>query len=86
MLAPVHCADPAGWRLEGAGYRVWWDGLIEGGERFSTITETALERAAAASNARLKPSSPEMQSLLADLGLDQGGASRRAYFRRDSPP
>jgi len=33
--------------LETAGYRVWWDGLIEGGERFSRTTEAALENARA---------------------------------------
>lgn len=33
--------------LEKAGYRVWWDGLIEGGERFSHATEAALENALA---------------------------------------
>lgn len=33
--------------LEKAGYRVWWDGLIEGGERFSKATEVALAEARA---------------------------------------
>jgi TolB-like protein/tetratricopeptide (TPR) repeat protein len=33
--------------LERAGYRVWWDGLIEGGERFSRKTEDALDSAKA---------------------------------------
>ena len=33
--------------LENAGYRVWWDGLLEGGERFSHTTEAALHRARA---------------------------------------
>src|SRR5688572_13395709 len=33
--------------LERAGYRVWWDGLLEGGERFSRTTEAALEGAKA---------------------------------------
>ena len=33
--------------LEHAGYRVWWDGLLEGGERFSNTTETELEHARA---------------------------------------
>ena len=33
--------------LEAAGYRVWWDGLLEGGERFSRTTEAALESARA---------------------------------------
>ena len=33
--------------LEKAGYGVWWDGLLEGGERFSRTTETALENALA---------------------------------------
>ena len=33
--------------LEDAGYRVWWDGLLEGGERFSHATEAALESARA---------------------------------------
>lgn len=33
--------------LEAAGYSVWWDGLIEPGERFSRTTEEALERARA---------------------------------------
>jgi TolB-like protein/Tfp pilus assembly protein PilF len=33
--------------LEDAGFTVWWDGLLEGGERFSHRTETALESAKA---------------------------------------
>jgi TIR domain len=33
--------------LEAAGFAVWWDGLLEGGERFSRTTEDALERAKA---------------------------------------
>ena len=33
--------------LEGAGFRVWWDGLLEGGERFSRTTEAALDSARA---------------------------------------
>lgn len=33
--------------LEEAGFRVWWDGLLEGGQRFSHITENALENACA---------------------------------------
>lgn len=33
--------------LESAGFSVWWDGLLEGGERFSQTTETALETARA---------------------------------------
>ena len=33
--------------IEQAGYSVWWDGLIEGGERFSHQTEEALDRAEA---------------------------------------
>jgi TolB-like protein/Tfp pilus assembly protein PilF len=33
--------------LEDAGFRVWWDGLLEGGERFSHRTEAALEGAKA---------------------------------------
>jgi TolB-like protein/Tfp pilus assembly protein PilF len=33
--------------LEDAGFNVWWDGLLEGGERFSHITEAALARAKA---------------------------------------
>ena len=33
--------------LEGSGYRVWWDGLLEGGERFSHTTEAALQHARA---------------------------------------
>jgi TolB-like protein/Tfp pilus assembly protein PilF len=33
--------------LEDAGFSVWWDGLIEGGARFSRSTEDALERAKA---------------------------------------
>lgn len=31
--------------IEQAGYSVWWDGLLEGGERFSRTTEDALNRA-----------------------------------------
>jgi len=34
-------------RLEQAGFNVWWDGLLEGGERFSRTTEAALEGAKA---------------------------------------
>jgi TolB-like protein/Tfp pilus assembly protein PilF len=33
--------------LEDAGFDVWWDGLLEGGERFAHITEAALARAKA---------------------------------------
>ena len=33
--------------LEACGYSVWWDGLLEPGERFSRTTEDALERARA---------------------------------------
>ncbi len=33
--------------LEQAGYSVWWDGLLEGGEQFHNVTETALENAKA---------------------------------------
>ena len=33
--------------LEQAGFSVWWDGLLEGGERFAHTTEAALERARA---------------------------------------
>lgn len=33
--------------LQAAGFSVWWDGLLEGGERFSRSTEDALERAKA---------------------------------------
>lgn len=33
--------------LQVAGFLVWWDGLLEGGERFSRSTEDALERAKA---------------------------------------
>ncbi len=33
--------------LEAAGYSVWWDGLLEPGERYSHTTEEALERAKA---------------------------------------
>ncbi len=33
--------------LEQAGFAVWWDGLLEGGERFSHRTEAALEGAKA---------------------------------------
>ncbi len=29
--------------LEERGHSVWWDGLLEGGDRFSQVTETALE-------------------------------------------
>ncbi len=31
--------------LQNAGYKVWWDGLLEGGERFSNSTDHALENA-----------------------------------------
>ena len=31
--------------LEEAGFQVWWDGLIEGGQRFSHATEAALQQA-----------------------------------------
>lgn len=33
--------------LQSEGYHVWWDGLLEGGERFSNITHQALENARA---------------------------------------
>lgn len=33
--------------IEQAGFSVWWDGLLEGGERFSLTTENALDRAQA---------------------------------------
>ncbi len=33
--------------LESAGYSVWWDGLLGGGERFANTTEQALENARA---------------------------------------
>lgn len=33
--------------LEQAGFTVWWDGLLGGGERFSSVIEAALERARA---------------------------------------
>jgi TolB-like protein/Tfp pilus assembly protein PilF len=33
--------------LQAAGYHVWWDGLLEGGERFSDTTHQALENAKA---------------------------------------
>jgi TolB-like protein/Tfp pilus assembly protein PilF len=33
--------------LEAAGLSVWWDGLLEGGERFAITTEAALENAKA---------------------------------------
>ena len=33
--------------LQDAGFSVWWDGLIEGGARFSRTTENALEQARA---------------------------------------
>ncbi len=33
--------------IEQAGFSVWWDGLLEGGERFSRTTEDALNRAKA---------------------------------------
>lgn len=33
--------------LEASGFSVWWDGLLEGGERFSRTTEAALENARA---------------------------------------
>lgn len=32
-------------RLEAAGYSVWWDGLLKGGDRFLQVTENALETA-----------------------------------------
>lgn len=33
--------------LEDAGFHTWWDGLLEGGERFANTTETALNNAQA---------------------------------------
>jgi TolB-like protein len=33
--------------LEAASFSVWWDGLLEGGERFAKTTESALENARA---------------------------------------
>jgi TolB-like protein len=40
-------AEPIIRLIEQAGHNVWWDGLLEGGERFSRTTEEALERAKA---------------------------------------
>lgn len=34
-------------QLEAAGFRVWWDGMLEGGERYARTTEDALNRAKA---------------------------------------
>lgn len=34
-------------QIEAAGFTVWWDGLLEGGERYSRATEDALNRAKA---------------------------------------
>jgi TolB-like protein len=34
-------------QIEAAGFAVWWDGLISGGERFSKTTEAALDKARA---------------------------------------
>ena len=36
--------------LEQAGYSVWWDGLLAGGERYSRTTTAALDGASAASS------------------------------------
>ena len=33
--------------IDEAGFPTWWDGLLEGGEQYSHITEAALERARA---------------------------------------
>lgn len=33
--------------IEAAGFATWWDGLLEGGDRFSSTTEAALDRARA---------------------------------------
>ena len=33
--------------LDNAGFTVWWDGLLEGGERFAETTATALDQAKA---------------------------------------
>lgn len=33
--------------IEASGFNLWWDGLLEGGERFSRKTEEALDRAKA---------------------------------------
>ena len=33
--------------IQDAGFPTWWDGLLEGGERFSKSTENALDRAKA---------------------------------------
>ena len=38
-------AEPIIKALETAGYRVWWDGLLDGGVAFSTTTEDELEGA-----------------------------------------
>ncbi len=40
-------AQPIIEAIEAAGFSVWWDGLLEGGERFSSTTEAALETAKA---------------------------------------
>jgi TIR domain len=34
-------------QIEAAGFSTWWDGLLEGGERFSSTTAAALDRARA---------------------------------------
>lgn len=38
-------AQPVIAALEQAGFKVWWDGLLEGGDTFLLTTEAALERA-----------------------------------------
>ena len=34
-------------QIEAAGFPTWWDGLLEGGERYLSATEAALDRARA---------------------------------------
>ena len=46
-LADQSCAMPVIRLLQQAGFNTWWDGLLEGGERYSHITEDALNRAKA---------------------------------------
>lgn len=45
--ADQSCAMPVIRLLQQAGFNTWWDGLLEGGERYSHITEDALNRAKA---------------------------------------
>jgi ABC-type branched-subunit amino acid transport system ATPase component len=58
--------------LERAGFAVWWDGLIGGGERFSRTTATALDTANFYARLKRTPAGRAGQ-VLAQVGLEAHG-------------